>query len=145
MTLRLTTNSADIPPAQIHDFLAHHAYWSRNIPLDVVRRMLANSLCLAFLRGEQVVAFGRVVTDKATFAYVADVFVLEAERGRGLGKRLVEAMIAHPELQGLRRWMLVTQDAHGLYEPFGFVTAPHPERLMYRSDFRGYPAAEVRV
>ncbi len=143
--LQFTTDLSKIDVLQVHDFLAHHAYWSPNIPLATVRQSMQNSLCFALLRGEKVVAFARVITDQATFAYLADVFVISAERGNGFGKQLIAHILAHPSLQGLRRWTLFTQDAHTLYEQFGFVTSPNPERFMSRSDFNGYPESTVRV
>ena len=113
----------------IHSFLAT-AYWSRGIPTEVVRRAIANSLAFGvFWKAEQV-GFARVVTDRATFAYLADVYVLEAHRGKGLSKELLKVILAHPALQGLRRIMLATADAHGLYEQFGFKSLGAPERFM---------------
>lgn len=143
--LNITTDYTKIDLLQVHEFLANHAYWCPNIPLETVRRSMENSLCFGMLRGEKVVAFARVITDKATFAYLADVYVISAERGNGLGKQLVETILKHPDLQGLRRWTLFTQDAHTLYEQFGFQIHPEPDRFMSRSDFRGYPPVKVRV
>src|SRR5438132_1735622 len=112
-----------------HRYLSR-SYWAVGIPRPLVARSVANSLCFALKhRGEQV-GFARVVTDRATFAYLADVYVLEEHRGRALGRRLIEAVHAHPELQGLRRWLLVTRDAHGLYRRFGWTDLAHPERHM---------------
>jgi GNAT superfamily N-acetyltransferase len=121
-------------PARIDVEAAHaylsRSYWAAGIPIAVLRRAIANSLCIAaFAEGAQV-GFARVVTDRATFAYLADVYVLEAHRGRGLARRLVSELLAHPELQGLRRLMLVTRDAHAVYAPFGFRPLAHPERVM---------------
>jgi GNAT superfamily N-acetyltransferase len=113
----------------IHGFIST-SYWARAIPRELVARMLRHSLCFGAYRENCQVAFGRVITDYATFAYVADVFVLPEHRGRGLSKAIMSAMKNHPELQGLRRWMLITADAHGLYEPFGFKPIAHPERHM---------------
>ena len=100
------------------------------IPREVVDRSIENSLCFAAFSGEQQIAFARVITDRATFAYLADVFVVETQRGRGVGKRFVRAILDHPELQGLRRFMLATLDAHGLYEQFGFRLIQHADRFM---------------
>jgi GNAT superfamily N-acetyltransferase len=125
-----------LDPARV-DVEAAHAYlsgsyWAQGIPIDLLRKAIANSLCVAaFHQGVQV-GFARVVTDRATFAYLADVYVLEAHRGRGLSRRLVAALLDHPEMQGLRRLMLVTRDAQGLYEKFGFTALAHPERVMER-------------
>jgi ribosomal protein S18 acetylase RimI-like enzyme len=113
----------------IHGFIAQ-SYWAKAIPKPLVERMIQNSLCWGVYHRAAQVGFARVITDKATFAYLADVFILPEHRGRGLSKVLVETILAHPDLQGLRRWMLVTADAQGLYEPFGFRAVPHPERHM---------------
>lgn len=128
--------------ALVHRFLSASTYWSKGIPLDVVRRGLEN--CLAFGlydtaagRGNKLpeqIGLARIITDRATFAYVSDVFVLDAYRGRGLSKWLMEVVVGHPELQGLRRWMLLTADAHGLYRRFGFTESSQPERVMERVD-----------
>jgi GNAT superfamily N-acetyltransferase len=123
-----------LDPARV-DVEAAHAYlsgsyWAQGIPIGLLRKAIANSLCVAaFHQGAQV-GFARVVTDRATFAYLADVYVLEAHRGRGLSRRLVAALLGDPEMQGLRRLMLVTRDAQGLYEKFGFTALAHPERVM---------------
>jgi GNAT superfamily N-acetyltransferase len=129
----ISFDPARIDVEAAHAFLAG-TYWARDIPLGVVRKAIENSLCVAVLQGGRQLAFARVVTDRATFAYLADVYVLEEFRGRGLSKRMLEALFAHPELQGLRRTMLVTRDAHGLYAGFGFTPLAHPERVMERHD-----------
>jgi len=113
----------------IHAYLSQ-SYWAKDIPLGVLRKAMANSLCVGAFAGTEQVGFARLVTDRATFAYLADVYVLEAHRGHGLSRRLVAALVEHPELQGLRRLMLVTRDAHGLYEKFGFTALAHPSRVM---------------
>jgi len=118
----------DLPT--IHQFL-RTSYWAADIPLDVVERAIRHSLCFgAFVGGNQQVGFARAVTDRATFAYVADVFVLPPHRGRGVAKLLLAAILAHPELGRLRRFLLATKDAHGLYEQVGFRTLPNPEQFM---------------
>jgi len=113
----------------IHGFIAQ-SYWAKSIPKALVERMIQNSLCWGVYHGAGQIGFARVITDKTTFAYVADVFVLPEHRGKGLSKALVAAIQAHPDLQGLRRWMLVTADAQSLYERFGFKPVLHPERHM---------------
>jgi GNAT superfamily N-acetyltransferase len=118
----------DVP--LIHDFLCHRSYWAAGIPLEVVRRSLANALCFGLYTGGRQVGFARVVTDRATFAWLADVFVLEAYRGRGLSKWLVESVRSHPALQGLRRFLLATRDAHGLYRRYGFTPLADPGRFL---------------
>lgn len=113
----------------IHGFL-REAYWSPGIPRDIVERAIRGSIAFGVYDDGRQVGFARVVTDCATYAYLADVFVLESHRGRGLSRWLMECIMSHPELQGLRRWSLVTRDAHGLYEKFGFVRITRPERHM---------------
>lgn len=125
----ISTDPARLDLDVIHGFLSR-AYWSEGIPRALVERAVKNSLCFGAYVQERLVGFARVISDYATYAYVADVFVLEPYRGRGLSKRLMEAILAHPDLQGLRRWGLVTHDAHGLYRQFGFTPITHPERHM---------------
>lgn len=116
----------------VHRYLSEASYWARGVPRTVVERSVANSLAFGLYAVESgtQVGFARAVTDRATFAYLADVFVLPAHRGRGLGRWLNACVLDHPDLQGLRRLLLTTQDAHGLYEQVGFVRAPFPERFM---------------
>jgi GNAT superfamily N-acetyltransferase len=115
----------------IHRFLSEDAYWSPGVSKDVVTRTIENSLCFGMYLGAEQVAFGRVVTDRAAIAYLADVFVLPDHRGRGLGKWLVETILSHPDLQSLRRFFLGTADAHSLYERHGFRPID-PSRMMER-------------
>lgn len=112
----------DIP--LIHQYLAEQSYWAKNIPFDVVKRSLANSFCFGIYHHNQQVGLARLITDKTTFAYLCDVFILEAHRGKGLSKWLLATIHAHPDMQGLRRWMLGTMDAHGLYAQFGWTALP---------------------
>jgi GNAT superfamily N-acetyltransferase len=121
----------------IHQFLANESYWSPGIAREKIARYMQHSLCFGVYAcgpdSEKQVGFARVISDFTTFAYVADVFILPSYRGQGLGKWLVEAMLAHPELQGLRRWTLDTRDAHGLYQQYGFKPDPRPENhLVWR-------------
>jgi len=114
----------------IHSVL-RDTYWSPGIPRDVVARACANSLCAIARNGDdKLIGFARLVTDKATFAWLCDVIVLPGKQGRGLGRALVQAFQEHPDLQGLRRWLLGTKDAHGVYAPLGFTPLDHPERFM---------------
>ena len=114
----------------LHGFLKT-AYWSPGIPRDVLERAIASSIVFGLYDADGAQAgFARVVTDRATFGYLADVFVLPEHRGRGLGKRIMEAVMQHPDLQGLRRFLLATADAHGLYAQYGFSTPSVPDRLM---------------
>ena len=129
----ISTDPKRLDLGVIHGFLSH-SYWAEGIPRDIVQRSIENSLCFgAYYRNEQI-GLARVVTDYSTFAYVADVFVLAPWRGRGISKALMAEVMRHPDLQGLRRWVLATKDAHGLYQRFGFTAPPFPERLMERTD-----------
>jgi GNAT superfamily N-acetyltransferase len=131
---RISDDKRDLDVALIHRFLSSDAYWSAGVPLEVVRRAIEHSLCFgAFVGGAQI-GFARVVTDRATFAYLADVFVLPEHRARGVAKTLMKAVLAHPELQGLRRFTLATRDAHSLYAQFGFTPPLRPQTLMERFD-----------
>lgn len=130
-SLRIGTDKQELDLPLIHRFLSEQAYWSLGIPLGTVQRAIAGSLCFGgYLDGVGQVAFARVITDGATFGYLADVFVLPAHRGRGYSKQLVAAIMDHPQLQGLRRFMLATSDAHALYAPFGFAAPARPQSLM---------------
>jgi GNAT superfamily N-acetyltransferase len=115
----------------IHAFLTQ-SYWAAGIPRDVVKDSIKHSLSFGLYKAERQIGFARVITDYATFAYLADVFVLNEYRGEGLGKWLIEVVVSHPDLSGLRRWMLATRDAHGLYEKSGFTELEQPERWMER-------------
>lgn len=126
---RVSTQQRRFDIGLIHEFL-RNSYWAKDIPRRVVARAIRNSLSFGvFYKGRQV-GFGRVITDRATFAYVADVFILPEHRGRGAARLLLRAMLDHRQLQGLRRWMLATLDAHGLYEKLGFEPLSNPERYM---------------
>lgn len=114
----------------IHAFISA-TYWANNIPRDTLKKAIANSLAFGvYDKGSNLVGFARVIGDKATFAYLADVFVLPDYRGLGLSRLLMEHIVAHPEVQGLRRFMLATRDAHGLYEKFGFQAIENAQPLM---------------
>jgi ribosomal protein S18 acetylase RimI-like enzyme len=124
----------------IHGFLAT-SHWARGIPMAVLQRAIKRSVPFGLYKDGRQVGFARVVTDSATFAYLADVFVLESERGRGLGRWLVESVLGHPGLQGLRRWLLGTRDAHGLYRKTGFGEPPAPFGFLERLDPTVYETA----
>jgi GNAT superfamily N-acetyltransferase len=126
---QITTAPERLDLDAVHDFLTH-SYWANGIPRSTVEKSMQNSLCFGVFHRKTQIGFARVISDRATFAYLADVFVLPEYRGQGLAKWLMECIMAHPELQGLRRWMLVTRDAHDLYEKCGFRPLAHPERLM---------------
>jgi GNAT superfamily N-acetyltransferase len=131
-SLRVSTDKAELDIGFIHGFLSAQTYWAKGIPLAIVERSIANSLCFGGFLDNRQVAFARVISDYATFANLVDVFVLPEHRGRGYSKVLVAAVLAHPELQGLRRFMLSTSDAHGLYAQFGFTAPKNPQTLMER-------------
>lgn len=118
----------DIP--LIHRFLSEESYWAKGISRELVERAIENSFCFGVYSGDKQVGFARVMTDFVTFAYLADVFVLPEFRGKGISKELINFIKSYPELQGLRRWLLATVDAHGLYKQFGFTPLSHPERFM---------------
>lgn len=127
---RITTNQGEMDFAVIHQFIAN-SYWATGIPASTLAKAMKHSLCFAILTdAEKQVGFARVVSDQATFAYLADVFIVTAHRGKGLSKWLMQTVIDHPELQGLRRLLLATADAHGLYQQFGFTPLHKPERFM---------------
>jgi GNAT superfamily N-acetyltransferase len=129
----IDTDKARLDRAVIHRFLVNSP-WAKGVPWEVMARAIAHSLAFGLYRNGRQVGFARVVTDHATFAYIADVFVLPADRGKGLGRWLVETMLAHPELQGLRRWLLGTRSAHGLYRRCGFGEPPAPFSFLERCD-----------
>src|SRR5947209_2685373 len=131
----ISTDRARIDLGIVHGFLTN-SYWARGIPLETVQCSVENSLCFGIYQSDRQIGFARVITDRATFAYLADVFVVPAYRRRGLSKWLVECILQHPDLQGLRRWMLATHDAHALYAQYGFVSLKWPERWMeiHRAD-----------
>ena len=120
----------------VHHWLCNESYWCRGISKHVVQRAIEHSMCFGVMHGHEQVGFARVITDYATFGYLADVFVIEAYQGRGLSKALMEFITSHAQLQGFRRFVLATLDAHGLYAQYGFIPFPHPERWMeiYRPD-----------
>ena len=126
----ISTDVTRLDRALIHRFLHDESYWAKGVPRDIVDRAIDNSICFGLYRGADQVGFARVVTDRAAFAYLADVFVLPDHRGQGLGKRLIETVLSHPDLQGVRRFILGTADAHSLYERFGFRPLAEPGRMM---------------
>ena len=134
---RISTDKRLLDRALIHRFLTS-CYWAKGIPRETVERSIENSLCFGIYRGKEQVGFARVISDFATYAYIGDVFIIEAFRRRGLGKLLMKSIMEHPDLQGLRRWSLVTKDAHGLYAQFGFQPVKSPERHMEIFDRQVY-------
>ena len=125
----VSTDPARIDVLMVHEVLTS-SYWAKGIPLETVQQSIENSISFGVYHGQQLVGFARVISDRATFAYLADVFILPSHRGRGLSRWLMECIVSHPDLQGLRRWMLATQDAHGLYAKFGFTPLKSPESWM---------------
>jgi GNAT superfamily N-acetyltransferase len=125
----ISTEKSKLDIDIIHAFLST-SYWAKDIPRSIVEKSIENSLCFGAYNGNAQIGFARVISDFATFAYLGDVFVLEDYRGKGISKMLMKEIIQHPRLQGLRRFMLATRDAHGLYKQFGFVPTASPERMM---------------
>lgn len=135
----VSTDPARLDRDAIHAFLVE-SYWARDIPRDVFERSVDHALPFGIYEGDRLVGFARVVTDRATVAYLGDVFVLEPWRGRGLSRWLMECVLAHPELQGFRRWFLLTRDAHGLYAKCGFTPLAAPDRWMEKHTPNAYGA-----
>lgn len=125
----ISTDPARIDAALVHEFLTN-SYWAKGIPAETVKKSIENSIAFGVYHGQQQVGFARVISDFATFTYLADVFIVSDYRGRGLSRWLMECIVSHPDLQRLRRWILATQDAHGLYAKFGFTPVKSPESWM---------------
>jgi len=131
--MEISTDKQRLDVEMIHSFLVDESYWATTRTFEQTKTAIENSICFGvYIDGKQV-GFARVVSDRATFAYLGDVFILDEYRGQGLSKQLMETIVSHPELQGLRRWLLATKDAHGLYEQFGFASLKFPERWMERT------------
>ncbi len=130
---KVSSAPEDISISVVHQFLSD-SYWAKNIPLKTLQKAIDNSLCFSVIaessEQKELVGFARMITDKATFAYLADVFVLDSHRGNGLSKLLMKSILQHPDLQGLRRMVLATKDAHGLYQQFGFKKLASPDTFM---------------
>lgn len=126
----ISTDKKLLDQPLIYQFLKEQSYWAKSISLEILERSIANSLCFGVYQQQNQVGFARVMTDRATFAYIADVFILPGYRKQGLSKWLVQSILEYPELSGLRRWMLATADAHGLYAQMGFVPIKKPEMFM---------------
>ncbi len=137
-SVEIITDRGLLDVAMIHRFLSQEAYWCLNILLETVQRSIDNSLCFGVYLDGQQVGFARVVTDYATFGYLADVFILPEHRGKGFSKQFMAKIMAYPALQGLRRLMLVTQDAHSLYKQFGFRPIENPENTIFIKPFEAY-------
>ena len=139
----ISTDKSKLDINIIHDYLCNESYWAKNIPLEIVQRSIEGSYCFGLYVNEnsilKQIGFARMITDCATFGYLADVFIIEPYRGKGLAKWLMEIIMNCPGLQGLRRWLLATKDAHGLYLQFGFSALDKPERIMGFKPFEEYP------
>lgn len=127
---RITNDKSLIDFDRVYHYLEHESYWAKGVTAERLKTAIENSMCFVILKQNDLAGFARVVTDKATFAYICDVFVLEEHRRLGLSKWLMQTIVQHPDLKGLRRWSLATLDAHGLYEQFGFVPLSKPENWM---------------
>ncbi len=130
----ISTDRERLNVSLIHNFLSDSAYWARSRSLEKVQQSIEHSLNFGVYKGDEQIGFARVVTDYATFAWLADVFILDEYRGRGLSKWLIEVIVSHQRLQGFRRWVLATKDAHELYRRFGFAELKEPARWMERQD-----------
>lgn len=126
----ISTDKNKLQTEMIHQYLSTESYWAANIPLATVERCIQGSICFGIYQNEKQIGFARVVSDAGSFAYLADVFILNEHRGKGLSKWLMKVILAHPDLQGLRRWLLATRDAHTLYAQFGFTPLDNPDRFM---------------
>ena len=134
----ISTDKSKLDVDSIHEFLSTKAYWCLNIPKETVQRAIQNSLCFGVYHNGKQIGFARIISDLATIAYLGDVYILEEYRGKGLSKWLMEIIMAHPDLQGLRRWILLTSDAHGLYRQFGWKEIAEPSKWMDRHNKNVY-------
>ncbi len=137
--MEISTDKTRLDIPKIHDFLCNRSYWAKGIPIEIVTKSIENSLCFgAYNQAGELLGFGRVITDFATFGYICDMLVFEEYRGQGISKKIVAEIMAHPDLQRFRRMMLFTLDAHGLYRQFGFENSANPERMMQIASMNVY-------
>ena len=129
----ISTDKKKLNIAFIHHYLSNLSYWAEQIPVETVKKAIRGSLCFGVYEEDKQIGFGRMITDKATFTYMADVFIDEKYRGRGLSKWLMETIMGYPDFQGFRSWQLATRDAQGLYAKFGFKPLDFPERIMRKN------------
>lgn len=134
-----STDKSKLQIPSIHAYLSNESYWSKNIPINIVEEAIRGSICFGVYLDEQQIGFARVITDNASFGYLADVFILEKYRGKHLSKELMSFILDYPSLKNLRRFMLATKDAHSLYAQFGFTPLATPERFMEIKSFETYP------
>ncbi len=135
----ISTDKTKLQDDVIHNYLCNESYWAKNISIDIVQKSIEGAFCFGLYDEQKQIGFARVITDAATFGYLADVFILEAYRNKGLGKWLMQEIMNCPALQGFRGWMLATKDAHGLYRQFGFESLVNSDRIMRFSPFKEYP------
>jgi GNAT superfamily N-acetyltransferase len=133
-----SNDKSKLQPDVIHRYLSTESYWAQNVPYERVLKSIEGSVCFGIYSGGKQIGFARVITDNATFGYIADVFILPEFRKRGLSKQLIQFMMDYPEFKGLRRFMLATRDAHELYKKFGFTPLSAPERFMEIKPFEKY-------
>lgn len=138
----ISTDKSKIDIVTVHNYLCKESYWAKNIPVEVVKKSIEGLCCFGLYEKNKQIGFAGVITDHATFAYLADVFITAAYRGKGLSKWLMEVIMKHPDLQGLRRWLPATRDAHGLYAKSGFMPLDKPERIMGFKPFEEYPETD---
>lgn len=138
-TYLFSTEKSKLQIEEIHRYLSQESYWARNIPFELVKKTIAGSVCFGVFHQDKQVGFARVITDHATFGYLADVYILEDHRKQGLSKELMKFIMSYPDFEKLRRFMLATKDAHGLYKQFGFRSLTEPERFMELKPFESYP------
>lgn len=141
--ISVSTDKSKLDIPLIHKYISEDSYWAKGIPVEIVKRSIENSMCFGVYKGEKQVGFARIMSDKATFAYLADVFILPEHRKQGLSKKLMAEIVAHPDLQGLRKMLLATADAHGLYRQFGFNELEKPGNFMekkFQFNYLGNPA-----
>ena len=139
----ISTDREKINLEFVHHYLSGESYWASQIPFETVQKSIAGSLCFGIYEGERQVGFARVITDLATYGYLADVFIAEDYRGRSLGTWLIQSIMSHPELQGFRIWQLATRDAHGLYAKLGFGPLEDPGRIMSKKDPEIYKKSRI--
>ena len=138
----ISTDKSKLDIAVIHHYLSKESYWAKNIPFELVQKSIEGSICFGVYHNSRQIGYARMVSDCATFGYLADVFIIDEYRGKGLSKWLMQEIMNYPAFEPLRRWMLATRDAHGLYKQFGFTGLDKPERIMQRVKENPYPGDE---